>query len=66
MLLFRWNIAHKMLSSQFLYLMSQNQIIYHKPLVYCALTLLNLFQKIIGRREALLIQGLHADSKLTI
>lgn len=51
MLLFRWNIAHKILSSQFLYLMSQTQIIYHKLLVYCALILFSLFQQIIEEKH---------------
>lgn len=66
MLLFKWNVVHKMLSLQLLCLMSQNLIVYHKPLVYCALILLSLFQHIISRRDALLIQGLHTDSRLTI
>lgn len=66
MLLFKGNIVHKMLSLQLLYLMSQNLIVYHKPLVYCALILLSLFQQIINRGDTLLIQGLHADSRLTI
>lgn len=39
--------------------MSQTQIVYHKLLVYCALILLSLFQQIIGRKDALLIQGLY-------
>lgn len=53
MLLFKGNIVHKMLSLQLLYLMSQNLIVYHKPLVYHALILLSLFQQIIGRRDML-------------
>lgn len=66
MLLFKGNIVQKMLSLQPLYLMSQNLIVYHKPLVYRALILLSLFQQIVSRGDALLIQGLHADSRLTI
>lgn len=57
MLLFRGDILHKMLSLQLLYLMSQNLTVYHKPLVYCALILLSLFQQTIGRRDILLIQA---------